>query len=145
MKEYHYCIVMFNVKYERTKFRYPFGNETKRFWYRFRICLVENRLFRFVPESALLDQTEMFSFDGTDSGMNSDVLVSFLLDVGTLMERLWNVFSFTVLTLLLLYSSLAFTCLVAGKDKRPSNLKEEVQRRLETIERVLETEQVLKG
>ncbi len=31
------------------------------------------------------------------------------------------------------------------KDKRPSNQKEEVQRRLETIERVLETDQVLKG
>ncbi len=105
-----------NVKYERTKFRYPFGNETKTFWYRFRICLVENRLFRFVPESALLDQTEMFPFDGTNSGMNSDVLVSFLLDVATLVERLWNVVSFTVFTLLLLYSSLAFKCLVDRKN-----------------------------
>jgi hypothetical protein len=42
----------------------------------------------------------MISFDGADSGTNSDVFVSFLLDVGTFVERLWNVCSFTVLTLL---------------------------------------------
>jgi hypothetical protein len=42
----------------------------------------------------------MISFDGADWGTNSDVLVSLLLDVGTFAERLWNVFSFTVLTLL---------------------------------------------
>jgi hypothetical protein len=48
-----------------------------------RICLVENRLFRFGPESALLDQIEMISFDGADSGTNSDVLVLFLSDVRT--------------------------------------------------------------
>jgi hypothetical protein len=59
------------------------------------MCLVENRLFRFGPESALLDQMEMISFDGADSGTNSDVLVSFLLNVGW-----WNVCSFNVLTLL---------------------------------------------
>ncbi len=53
---------------------------------RSRICLVENRLFRSGPESALLDQ--MCSFDGADSGRNSDVLVSFLFDVGTFVERL---------------------------------------------------------
>ncbi len=35
-------------------FRYRFGNETKTFWYRSRICLVENRLFKFGPESAEL-------------------------------------------------------------------------------------------
>ncbi len=29
---------------------------TKTFWYRSHICLIENRLFRFGPESALLDQ-----------------------------------------------------------------------------------------
>jgi hypothetical protein len=33
----------------------------------------------------------MCSFDGADSATNSDVLVSFLLDVGTFVERLWNV------------------------------------------------------
>jgi hypothetical protein len=33
----------------------------------------------------------MCSFDGADSGTDSDVLVSFLLDVGTFVERLWNV------------------------------------------------------
>ncbi len=63
-------------------FCYRFGNKTKTFWYRSRICLVENRLFWFGPESALLDQIEMCSFDGADSGTNSYVLVSFLLDVG---------------------------------------------------------------
>jgi hypothetical protein len=68
-------------------FRYRFGNETKTFWYRSRIYLVENRLFRFSPESALLDQIEMISFDEADSGTTSDVLVSFLLDVGTFVER----------------------------------------------------------
>jgi hypothetical protein len=39
----------------------------------------------------------MISFDGADSGTSSDVLVSFLLDVGTFVERLWNVCSFTEL------------------------------------------------
>ncbi len=58
------------------------------FQYRFVICLVEKRLFRFGPESALREQIEMCSFDGADSGTNSDVLVSFLLDVGTFVERL---------------------------------------------------------
>ncbi len=48
----------------------------------------------FGPESALLDQIEMISFDGVDSGTNSDVMVSFLLDVGTFVERLWNVCCF---------------------------------------------------
>jgi hypothetical protein len=47
-------------------FRHRFGNETKTFWYRSRIwiCLVENRLFRFGPESVLLEQIDMISFDG---------------------------------------------------------------------------------
>ncbi len=60
--------------------------------------MVENRLFRSGPESVLLDQIQMISFDGADSGTNSDVLVSFLLDVGTFVEGLWNGCSFTVLT-----------------------------------------------
>ncbi len=46
-------------------------------------------MFRFDPESALLDHIEMISFDGADSGTNSYVLVSFLLDVGTFVERLF--------------------------------------------------------
>jgi hypothetical protein len=75
-------------KTEGQTFRYRFGNETKTFWYRSRICLVENRLFRFGPESALLDQIEMVSFDGADSATNSNILVSFLLDVGTFVKRL---------------------------------------------------------
>ncbi len=77
-------------------FRYRFENETETFWYRSRICLVENRLFRFGPESALLEQIDMISFDGVDSLTNSDVLVPFMLDVETFVARL----SFTVLTLL---------------------------------------------
>jgi hypothetical protein len=79
-------------------FQYRFGNETKTFLYCSRICLVENRLFRFGPESALLDKIEMISFDGADSGTNSGVLVSVLLDDGTFVEHLWNVGSCTVLT-----------------------------------------------
>ncbi len=67
------------LKTEGQTFRYRFGNETKTFWYRSRICLVENRLFRSGLESALLDQIEMCSFDGADSGTNSDILVSFML------------------------------------------------------------------
>jgi hypothetical protein len=38
-----------------------------------------------------VDQKEMISFDGADSGTNSDVMVSFFLDVGTFVERLWNI------------------------------------------------------
>jgi hypothetical protein len=45
-------------------------------------------LFRFGPEPILLDKKEMFSFVGADSGTNSDVMVSFLLDVGTFVEHL---------------------------------------------------------
>jgi hypothetical protein len=44
-----YYVVM--SKTEGQTFRYRFGNETKTFWYRSRICLVENRLFWFGPES----------------------------------------------------------------------------------------------
>jgi hypothetical protein len=61
---------------------------------------VENRLFRLGSGSALLYQIEMCSFDRADSGTNSEILVSFLLDFRTFAERLWNVCSFTVLTLL---------------------------------------------
>jgi hypothetical protein len=50
----------------------------------------------------------MISFDKTNSGANSKVLVTLLLDIGTFVERLWNVCSFTVLTLLLLNSLLTF-------------------------------------
>jgi hypothetical protein len=47
-----------------------------------------------------MDQIEMIFFDGEDWGTNSDVLVSFLLDVGTFAICLWNICSFTVLTFL---------------------------------------------
>jgi hypothetical protein len=43
----------------------------------------------------------MISFDVADLGMNSEVMVSFLLDVGTFVKNLWNICSFAVLTLLL--------------------------------------------
>jgi hypothetical protein len=43
--------------------------------------------FHFGPESALLDQIEIISFDGADSETN--VLVSLLLDVGTFVKRLF--------------------------------------------------------
>ncbi len=90
-------------------FRYRFVNKTKTFWYRSRICLVENRLFRFGPESALLDQIEMISFNLADSGTNSAVKVSFLLGVGTFVERLWYVYcSFTVLILLIRIRNTAY-------------------------------------
>jgi hypothetical protein len=71
-------------------FRYRFGNKTKTLWYRSQICLVENRLFQFGPEYTLLDHIEMCSFDGSDLGTNSGVLISFLLDVvcGRFVERL---------------------------------------------------------
>jgi hypothetical protein len=59
-------------------FRYHVGNESKTFWYLSQICFIDNRLFRFGPESALLDQIEVISFDKTNSGTNSKVLVSFL-------------------------------------------------------------------
>ncbi len=73
-------------------FRYRFGNETKTFWYHYRICLLENRLFRFGPKSVLLDQIDNDLFRwGRFGNYNSDILVSFLLEVGTFVERLWNV------------------------------------------------------
>jgi hypothetical protein len=58
-------------------FRYRFGNETKTFWYRYQISLVENRLFPFsiCPESALLGKIERISFDKTNSGKNSIVFL----------------------------------------------------------------------
>ena len=58
------------------------------FWYRSLICLIENRLFRFNPESALLDQIKIISFDKTNPGTNSKVMASFLLDIGTFVESL---------------------------------------------------------
>jgi hypothetical protein len=48
---------------QQTKRPYIVWNETKTFWYRSRIYLIENRLFRFGPETALLNQIEMLSFD----------------------------------------------------------------------------------
>ncbi len=63
-----------NVKNERISF---WKRNQKRFGIVPKFVFFENRLFSIGPESALLD-----------SGANSDVLVSFLLDVGTIVERL---------------------------------------------------------
>jgi hypothetical protein len=68
------------------------------------MCLTENRLFRFGPESALLNKIELISFNKADLGTNSKVFVSFLLDFGTFVKCLWNICSFTVLTLLVMFS-----------------------------------------
>jgi hypothetical protein len=68
---FHYFLVMSKTKGQT--FRYRFGNENKTFWYRSRISLIENRLFRFSLESALLGQIERISFDNTNSGDNSIV------------------------------------------------------------------------
>ncbi len=57
-----YVLAQSKTKGQTVRFR--FKNETKTFWYRSRICLDENRLFRFGPESALLDKVEISSFDG---------------------------------------------------------------------------------
>jgi hypothetical protein len=73
---------------------YRFGNETKTFWYRSQISLVENRLFQFCPESALLGEISP-SIRQIREKINR-FFVSFLLDIGSL----WTVCSFTVLTLL---------------------------------------------
>ncbi len=43
-------------KNERTNVPISLGKETKTFWYSSGICLIENRLLRFGPESAILDQ-----------------------------------------------------------------------------------------
>ncbi len=141
MKEYYYCIVMLNTKGQNSDILLE--TKPKGFGIVSEFVQMRTDCFDlFQPESALLDQTEMFSFDGTDSAMNSDVLVSFLLDVGTFVERLFlycfHITTFIQQSRIHMFSSYR-------KDKRPSNQKEEVQRRLETIERVLETEQVLKG
>jgi hypothetical protein len=53
------------------------------------MCHIGNRLFRFGPESALLDQIEMISIDKTNSGTNAKVFVTFLLDIGTFEKRLF--------------------------------------------------------
>ncbi len=45
-------------------------------------------MFRFGPEPAFLDQIEMISFGCALLVTNSDVMVSFLLDVTTFVDRL---------------------------------------------------------
>jgi hypothetical protein len=66
-------------------FRYRFGNETKTFCFRFQISLIENTMFRFDPESALLGLIERISFDNTNSGKNS---IFFLFHCYLISERL---------------------------------------------------------
>jgi hypothetical protein len=77
-------------KTEGQTFRYRFGNETKTFWYRSQICLVENRLFRFGSRICSPGPNiEMISFDG-----------AVWFHSCYMSERLRDVCSFTVLTLL---------------------------------------------
>jgi hypothetical protein len=82
-------ICSFKVVMSKTKgqtFRYRFENEAKT--YRSRICLVENRLFRYGPESVLLNQIDMTSFDGADSKMKTQ---TFWFNSCWMLEHLWNV------------------------------------------------------
>jgi hypothetical protein len=69
-------------------FRYRFWNETNMFLYHSRICLTENRFFRFGPESALLDQIEMISFDKTIRERTQ----TFWFHSYEISESLWNVY-----------------------------------------------------
>ena len=96
---FFHAFVVVTSKTEGQTFRYRFGNETKTFCYPSQISLVENRLFQFCPEPALLGKIERITFDKTNSEELNGFIVSFLLDIGTFVERLWNVCSFTVLTL----------------------------------------------
>ncbi len=82
-------------------FPYSFGNETKkRFGIVTEFVLLRTDCFHWVQNLLSWTKQKCAFFDGANWGTNSDVLVSFLLDVGTFVERLWNVCSFTVLTLL---------------------------------------------
>ncbi len=60
-------------------FRYRFGTKPKRFGLPILYSIIENRLFRLDPESALMDQIEIISFDKTNSGTNSNVCLASLL------------------------------------------------------------------
>jgi hypothetical protein len=65
-------------------FRYRLWNETKTFWYRSRLGLIDNRSYRSGTESALLDQIEMIFFGDTNSVTNYKTFWFHS-------ERLWNV------------------------------------------------------
>jgi hypothetical protein len=81
-------------------FPYRLENETKTLWYRSRIRLIENRLFRFGPESALLNQIEMISFDKARQIRERTLAFwfhSYYKISERLWKRLWNVCSVTVL------------------------------------------------
>jgi hypothetical protein len=82
---------------QQTKRPYIVWNETKIFWYRSRIYLIENRLFRFGPETALLNQIEMISFDKKCRERTQTCW----FHSNWILEHMWNVCSFTFLTLLL--------------------------------------------
>ncbi len=97
-----------NVKNERANVRISFWKRNQNVLVAFPNLSFYNKLFQFGPESAPLYQKEMISFNETNSGTNSKVLVSFLLDIGTFVECLWNVCSFTVLTLLYSLAVLTF-------------------------------------
>jgi hypothetical protein len=81
--------------------QYRFGTKPKCFV----LFFIENRLFQFGPESALLDQIEMITFDKTNLGSNSNHRFGFIpiryeSVCGMFVERLFlYCFDFTVLDL----------------------------------------------
>jgi hypothetical protein len=66
-----------NVKNVRTNVPISFWNETKTSWYRSRFSLIENTLFRFCPESALLYQIERIFFDGGTNLVTNSIVFLF--------------------------------------------------------------------
>jgi hypothetical protein len=83
-------ILSSNVENERTNMPVSFPNFS--YW---------EQIVSFFSRSAPLGQIERISFNKTNLGKNS-FFVSFLLDFGTYVECLGNVYSFTVFTLLIL-------------------------------------------
>jgi hypothetical protein len=61
----------------------------KRFGIVPKFVLLITDCFLFGPESFIMEQKEMISFDLADSGTNSHVMVSFLLDVGTFVSLIF--------------------------------------------------------
>jgi hypothetical protein len=77
-----------NVKNGRTNIPISIWKRNQNFWYSSQISLVENILFQFCPESALLGKIERITFDKTNRERKQWFFVSFLLDIGTFVERL---------------------------------------------------------
>jgi hypothetical protein len=85
-------LIYSNVKNERTNVPISFLEmKPKRFGIVPEFVLLRADCFDLVQNLFSWTKQTMSSFDGTDSGMKTHILVSFLLDVGTFVERLWNV------------------------------------------------------